>query len=94
MAELKARFQSRVNANLSEIETLTSTDFDRSLGRLIEIAHQLAGLAGSFGYAELSAVAKQVDAYAAEISQVDPHLRSLVLLLQRAMAEVTCDRSR
>ncbi len=52
LAILKARFRARLTDNLKEVQKLSKID---GFEKLIEISHKLAGTAGTYGYAELSA---------------------------------------
>ena len=52
LRQMEEKFKSRLTATREEISNLHS---DKDLQVLIEICHKLAGTAGTFGYAALSA---------------------------------------
>jgi HPt (histidine-containing phosphotransfer) domain-containing protein len=61
LAHLRHRFRERCATDLAEIEALQASMPEDLAGRLKFIAHGLSGIAGSFGYDEISAIAAGID---------------------------------
>lgn len=78
LAGLRARFATRTAAELEEVDTLVAASLRGDMeaaAALEQLAHRLAGAAGSFGFGELGHRAGELEIVAARLvarERVDP----------------------
>lgn len=95
LAELRARFIARCRERITGLRTLIdgAAGEGTSVEALVRLAHQLAGAAGTFGYATLGRTAATLEdrvlAEAQGASTVDPRpLAALLASLEAQIAEL------
>lgn len=64
-AAVRARYRSRLVAEAALLDRLIRGDTQAAIAKIGEIAHRVAGSSGTFGFAELSAIARAVERDAA-----------------------------
>lgn len=85
MAALRSRFAARLEDERAFFGCNAPATGE---GGLADRAHKLAGIAGSFGYAEIGELARQVeDACLADAGEVRPALDRLLAALDTALAQ-------
>lgn len=83
LAPLRQRFRARAKQDLAQLRSLVDGDLEAHELRML--VHGLAGAAGTFGYADLSAAAMSIDdRYVAGQTPV----RELFVALEQRLSEV------
>ena len=91
LADLRRRFVDRSRLRIAALDAALADD-EPSVETIAPLAHQLAGSAGTFGYAALSRAAATLEdavrCAGAAHARIDPNpLRPLMLALAKAFAE-------